>query len=120
MSGEQPLVLFDGRCGFCAWSVQFAQRVVKSSARFVPYQSIDVTDFGLTVQECAQAVQFVDSAGSQSAEHAVAAIMRSGAGVWRPIGQLLVSAPVQPFAGVVYRFVARHRGRLWGVLPPIT
>ena len=120
MSGEQPLVLFDGRCGFCAWSVGFAQRVVGSHAHFVPYQSVDVTDYGLTVQECAEAVQFVDASGSESAERAVAAILRSGTGVWRPIGQLVGSAPVRPLAGVAYSFVARHRGRLWGVRPPLT
>ena len=119
-SGEQALVLFDGRCGFCAWSVQFAQRVVGSDAHFIPYQSVDVTAYGLSVQECAQAVQFVDSAGRRSAERAVAAILRSGRGVWRPIGRILGSAPVQPLAGVVYRVVARHRGRLWGVQPPLT
>ncbi len=120
MSGEQPVVLFDGRCGFCTWSVQFAQRVVGANALFVPYQSVDVTAYGLTEQECARAVQFVDVSGSRSAERAVAAIMRSGSGVWRPIGQLVDSAPVRPLAGVVYRFVARHRGRLWGVQPPLT
>lgn len=119
-SGEQPLVLFDGRCGFCTWSVHFAQRVIGSNARFVPYQSVDVSAYGLSVQECAQAVQFIDSDGSHSAERAVAAIMRSGTGVWRPMGQLVGSAPIQPLAGVVYRFVARHRGRLWGVQPPLT
>ena len=119
-SFQQPLVLFDGRCGFCTWSVHFAQRVIGSNARFVPFQSVDVSAYGLTVQECAEAVQFVDSSGIQSAERAVAAIMRSGSGAWRPIGRFVGSAPVRPLAGVVYRLVARHRGRLWGVRPPLT
>ena len=117
---EVPIVLFDGRCGFCAWSVDFAQRVVGSDAHFLPYQSVDVTRYGLTEEQCADAVQFVGPAGSVSAERAVGAILQTGRGPWRPVGRLIASAPVRPLAGSVYRLVAKHRGRLWSVQPPIT
>ena len=115
-----PTVLFDGRCGFCAWSVGFAKRVVGSDARFLPYQSVDLGEYGLTEEQCAAAVQFIGPSGSVSAERAVGAILQTGTAPWRPVGRLITSAPVRPLAGAVYRLVAKHRGRFWSVQPPIT
>ena len=119
-SGDRPVVLFDGRCGFCAWSVQFAQQRVLADAEFLPYQSVDVAAYGLTEEQCAQAVYFVDESGSHPGELAVAAILQSGRGVWRPLGRIIASPAVRPLAAGVYRVVARHRGKLWGVRPPIS
>lgn len=120
MDGDRPVVLFDGRCGFCTWSVEFAKKTVRADVEFVPYQSVDVTVYGLTPEQCAAAVQFVDGGSPRAGELAVASILRSGRGVWEPLGVLVGSAPIRPVAGAVYRFVARHRGRLWGVEPPIS
>ena len=116
---KRPVVLFDGRCGFCTWSVQFAQHTVHADADFIPYQSVDVSNYDLTVEQCADAVQFIDNAQPVSGALAVAAILRTGRGVWKPLGRSIGSSPVRPLAGVIYRFVARHRGRLWGVQPPL-
>jgi predicted DCC family thiol-disulfide oxidoreductase YuxK len=119
-SSDRPVVLFDGRCGFCAWSVQFAQQRVDADVEFLPYQSVDVAAYGLTDQQCAEAVYFVDTSGARPGELAVAAILQSGRGVWKPLGRLIASPAVRPLAAGVYRVVARHRGRLWGVRPPIS
>lgn len=119
MQLDRPLVLFDGRCGFCTWSVHFARKSVHADVDFAPYQSVDVTRYGLSADQCAEAVQFIDSNGVVAGELAVAAIMQAGRGVWRPLGRFIGSTPVRPLAGVAYRFVARHRGRLWGVQPPL-
>lgn len=116
----RPVVLFDGRCGFCAWSVQFAQKSVRADADFICYQSIDVSEYGLSLDQCADAVQFVDNAGSASGARAVAAILQTGRGVWKPLGRFIGSAPIRPWAEVSYRLVARHRGKLWGVQPPLS
>ena len=119
MDGSRPVVLFDGRCGFCTWSVQFARNIVQAEVEFIPYQTVDLQEFGLTVEECAQAVQFVGPGGTAAGELAVAAILQSGRRVWRPLGAVIASPPIRPAAGAVYRLVARHRGRLWGVEPPL-
>lgn len=117
---DRPLVLFDGRCGFCTWSVRFARQTVHAEADFLPYQSVDVSNYNLTVEQCADAVQFIDYAGPVSGERAVAAILRTGHGVWPPFGRFIGSAVIRPLVGVMYRFVARHRGKLWGVQPPFS
>lgn len=117
---NRPMVLFDGRCGFCTWSVQFAQGTVRADADFIPYQSVDVSRYGLSPDQCADAVQFIDNEGSASGALAVAAILQTGHGVWAPLGRLVGSAPIRPLAEISYRFIARHRGRLWGVHPPLS
>ncbi len=116
---NRPIVLFDGKCGFCTWSVNFARASVHADVDFVPYQSVDVSRFGLTVEQCAAAVQFVGPGGAVAGERAVARVLESGGAAWKPVGRLIGSPPIRPIAAAVYRFVARHRGRLWGVEPPL-
>lgn len=117
---DRSIVLFDGRCGFCAWSVEFARKKVHADIEFVAYQTVDVRDYGLTEEQCAQAVQFVSPRGPVAGEIAVAEVLKSGRGVWKLLGSVMASAPVRPAAGIGYRFIARHRGRLWGVTPPLS
>ena len=120
MSSDRPVVLFDGYCGFCTWSVEFARRRVHADVEFIPYQSVDVSDFGLSADECAHEVQFVGRDGALGGERAVAAVLMSGTPVWRVVGSAIDSRIVRPMSGVVYRFLARHRGRLWGVQPALS
>lgn len=115
----RPLVLVDGRCGFCTWSVEFARTTVRAEVEFMPYQSVDVREYGLTEEQCAQAVQFVGMGEPVAGELAVAEVLKSGQGAWKSLGRLIAAAPVRPVAALVYRIVARNRGRLWGVEPPL-
>ena len=117
---HRSVVLFDGRCGFCTWSVEFARKKVHADIDFIPYQSVDVTQYGLTEEQCAQAVQFVSPRGPVAGELAVAEVLKSGRGAWKFLGSVMASAPARPAAGISYRFIARHRGRLWGVEPPLS
>ena len=126
MSIGRPAVLFDGHCGFCTWSVEFARRTVHANVEFIPYQSVDVAEFGLSIEQCAQEVQFVgrdDARGEERAlggERAVAAVLMSGTPAWRALGTVIDSPIVRPLSAVVYRLIARHRGRLWGVRPALS
>ena len=120
MSVDRPVVLFDGLCGFCTWSVDFARRRVHAHAEFIPYQSVDVAEFSLTVAQCAHEVQFVGRDGALGGERAVAAVLKSGAPTWRALGALIDSPVIRPVSGVAYRVVARHRGRLWGIRPALS
>jgi predicted DCC family thiol-disulfide oxidoreductase YuxK len=112
---DRPVVLFDGYCGFCTWSVNFASHVVQADVQFEPYQQADVAAYGLTVEKCADAVQFVMGDVQLSGARAVAAVLRRGRGLWPGIGKAMDFRVVQPIAAGVYAVVARHRGRLWGV-----
>lgn len=120
MSNVRPVVLFDGHCGFCTWSVEFARRRVHANVEFIPYQSVDVAEFALSVDQCEQQVQFVGRDGALGGERAVAAVLMSGTPAWRALGTVIGTPIVRPISGVVYRLVARHRGRLWGIRPALS
>ena len=120
MSSDRPVVLFDGYCGFCTWSVDFARRRVHANAEFIPFQSVDVAAFGLTVAQCVREVQFVGRDGALGGERAVAAVLKSGAPTWRALGAVIDSPVIRPVSGVAYRVVARHRGRLRGIRPALS
>lgn len=117
---DQPVVLFDGYCGFCTWSVNFARDVVRAHVEFLPYQGVDVSKYGLTQQQCSDAVQLVTGDVRLSGAPAVAAVLRQGGGLWPGIGKAIDHRAVQPLAAGVYRVVSRHRGRLWGVRPALS
>lgn len=116
---DRPVVLFDGYCGFCTWSVEFARRRAHADVEFIPYQAVDVTDFGVTIEQCARQVWFVGRDRALGGERAVAAVLMSGTPAWRAIGTVIDSPMIRPVSGFAYRFIARHRGRLWGVRPAL-
>ena len=115
-----PIVLFDGRCGFCTWSVHVARKYVRPRAQFLAYQSVDLDQFPVSREECEAAVQFVDGAKVSSGALAVGRILGVGVGMWPQVGRVVSAPAVLPVSERVYRFVARHRGRLWGVTPAIS
>lgn len=120
MAVDRPVVLFDGYCGFCTWSVQFARRRVQAKAEFIPYQSVDVAEFGVSVDQCAHEVQFIASDRAVGGERAVAAVLMSGTPAWRALGNVIDSPVLRPMSAFAYRVIARNRGRLWGIRPALS
>ena len=116
----RPVVVFDGRCGFCTWSVDFARRWVRSDVEFVPLQTSDLDRLGLTREQCEREVQWVEGKFVVGGSSAIAQILQSGDTWWRPVGRSIDRPFVRPVAQAAYRFVARHRGRLWGSTPAIS
>lgn len=113
----RPLLVFDGDCGFCTTSARFGQRVL-GLEHVEPWQFLDLASLGVTEAECQEAVQFVAEDGSvTSAQYAVIAALRHAGGVWGILGRLMALPGVHRVAGVVYRWVARNRGRLPGGTP---
>jgi predicted DCC family thiol-disulfide oxidoreductase YuxK len=115
-----PVLVFDGDCGFCTTCARFLGRWVVSggSASVAPWQQRDVTELGLTPDQCQAAVQWVDEHGQVASGHtAVAAALRAGHPVWRPLGALLVAPGFSWAAGRTYAWIANHRYALPGGTP---
>lgn len=113
------MLAFDGDCGFCTTSARFLSRTVSGGGYLVaPWQRLDLAALGLSADQCAEAVQWVDRSGRvRSAEHAIAAALRHGRPVWRPVGALIELPGIALVAGEVYRWVSRHRHALPGGTP---
>ena len=116
----RPVLVFDGECGFCTTSARWLHRwVVRGdSTRVAPWQQLDLDDLGLTEEECRTSVRWVGEQGQRASGHAaIAAALRAGHLVWRPIGALLVAPGVSWLADRVYSWVASHRYALPGGTP---
>ena len=119
-SASRPVLIFDGDCGFCTTSARFLVRwVVRGgSASVAPWQRLDLAELGLTADECIAAVQWVGEGGQVASGHAaIAAALRAGHPVWRPLGALLVAPGVSWLAARLYGWVAAHRDALPGGTP---
>jgi predicted DCC family thiol-disulfide oxidoreductase YuxK len=123
-----PILVFDGDCGFCTTSARLLVRWVlrgrpTSAERpaeplVEPWQRLDLAELGLTADQCRSAVQWVDQAGQVASGHeAVAAVLRAGHPVWRPIGALLTAPGFGWLAGRLYSWISDHRYALPGGTP---
>lgn len=116
---SRPVLVFDGDCGFCTSCARLLQRHVVSGTTLVaPWQRLDLAQLGLTPDECRAAVQWVAQDGSIASGHAaIAATLRAGHLVWRPVGALLVAPGLSWLAKRLYSWVATHRHELPGGTP---
>ena len=118
-----PVLVFDGDCGFCTTAAGFLERRVASAPRrgglsVVPWQRADLPALGLTEAQCSEAVQFVDAgARSYAGAPAIAAALGAGPAAYRLVGAVMGLPGVRGLAAVVYRWVAAHRHRLPGGTP---
>ena len=115
-----PVLIFDGDCGFCTTSARFLHRwVVRDRAiSIAPWQRLDLDELGLTEDQCLAAVQWVGRDGRVLSGHAaIAAALRAGHPVWRPVGALLVAPGFSWLAARVYSWVSAHRYALPGGTP---
>lgn len=120
ISQARLVLVFDGDCGFCTSSARFLVRWVvrRGSPRVVPWQLSDLDELGLTEDQCREAVQLVRPGGLVVSGHvAIAATLRAGHPVWRPLGTLLTAPGLSWLAARVYTWVSAHRYALPGGTP---
>jgi len=88
------------------------------SIRVAPWQHLDLDELGITECQCRASVQWVGEDGQVAGGHqAIAAVLRDGHLLWRPIGALLVAPGLSWLARRVYSAVAAHRHALPGGTP---
>jgi predicted DCC family thiol-disulfide oxidoreductase YuxK len=126
-----PVFLYDGDCGFCSASARFIVRLLDRAdrrgprprrPRVVPWQRVDLASLGVSAQECAAAVQWIERSheGGRvvlAGPAAVARVLRAAGPGWRLIGRVLGTRPVTAAAWPAYRWISRHRHRLPGGTP---
>jgi predicted DCC family thiol-disulfide oxidoreductase YuxK len=114
---ERPVLLFDGDCAFCTSSVHVLQRI-GPDAEIVAWQLADLARLGVTEQQAADALRWVEVDGTvRSGHEAIAAALGTAGRIWRIAGRALLLPGVSWIAARVYRLVADNRHRLPGSTP---
>ena len=101
-----PVVIYDGKCGFCFDCVQWVKRQTEVVA--VASQEINPADYGVTREQCEKSVVVINGGQIYFAAAAVAFLLGK-CGHWLGAWLLRVSGGVGE-AG--YRYVASHRSGL--------
>ena len=113
----QPVLVYDGDCAFCTTCVRLLQRI-EPGAEMAAWQMTDLTELGLTQEQAAAAVQWVEADGTvRSAHEAIAAALDSAGGIWALAGRVLLLPGISPLAAAAYRLIAANRHRLPGGTP---
>jgi predicted DCC family thiol-disulfide oxidoreductase YuxK len=110
----QPVLLYDGDCGFCTSAVHALRRRLHLGATASPWQSADLETVALTPEDASRAVWFVDGERRCSGAQAVAAWLGTGARPLRWVGAVMGAPGARVLAQAVYRVVARNRERIPG------
>jgi predicted DCC family thiol-disulfide oxidoreductase YuxK len=111
------VLVYDGDCAFCSSSARALEKI-GPEAQLVAWQEADLGALGLTDEEAAAAVQWVEAGGTvRSGHEAIAAALKSAGGGWKLAGRALLLPRISPLAAVAYRLVAANRHRLPGGTP---
>jgi predicted DCC family thiol-disulfide oxidoreductase YuxK len=117
MTRESPVLVYDGDCGFCTTCARFLERI-GSEAEIVAWQLTDLPALGITEEQAADAVQWVELDGTvRSGHEAIAAVLGRAGSIWRVAARLLLLPGVSWLASRAYRWAADNRYRLPGGTP---
>ncbi|TDT98650.1 putative DCC family thiol-disulfide oxidoreductase YuxK [Streptomyces sp. 846.5] len=109
-----PLIIYDGSCGFCRAAVHFLLPRVALAGTIQPWQSTDLTAYGLTEHQARARMWFVQGDQRHGGAAAFAAWARTGNRSARAAGRLLSLPAVAQIAAGAYWLVARNRHRIPG------
>jgi predicted DCC family thiol-disulfide oxidoreductase YuxK len=114
---ERPVLVYDGDCAFCTSCVRLLERI-GPDAEPVPWQLTDLARLGLTEEQAADAVQWVEIDGAvRSGHEAIAAVLCAAGPAWRLAGRAILLPGVRRITAGAYRLVAANRHRLPGGTP---
>lgn len=118
MAGRtRPVLLYDGDCAFCTWSAGLLERI-GPDAEIAAWQLTDLAALGITEEQTAEAVQWVEVDGTvRSGHEAIASTLNTAGSIWKIIGRLILLPGIAWLAAKVYRLVADNRYRLPGSTP---
>ncbi|HET6998274.1 MAG TPA: DUF393 domain-containing protein [Solirubrobacterales bacterium] len=114
----RPVLLYDGDCAFCTSCVQLLEKRIRPDAEIVAWQFADLAKFGVSEEQAADAVQWVEPNGTvRSGHEAIAAVLSTSGPIWRLFGRILLLPGISWTAAHGYRLVAANRHRLPGGTP---
>ena len=103
------LVLYDADCGFCTTSSRaMTNRWFRADAEARSFQSVNLDDFGLTVDKCAEKLHVVDGTRVFVGGAAISAVLRRSRLPWPAIGRVLALPGIRVLVEWVYGLSLIH------------
>ncbi|WP_326640765.1 DUF393 domain-containing protein [Streptosporangium sp. NBC_01755] len=114
-----PLLVYDGDCGFCAASLRRLRRTLPAWPRTSAWQTLDLEEHGLSPEQVTRAAWWIEpgKAPAGGARAFAALLTWQSSRRWRGMGRLLSTPPASWAAELVYTAVSRSRHRLPGGTP---
>jgi predicted DCC family thiol-disulfide oxidoreductase YuxK len=118
-------LIFDGDCGFCTTSANFAVARSKHPITTIPWQRANLAEFGLTEQMASSRVYVAVSGDEQQGveglfggHEAFAKLLKIQPNLFAKfLGVLMVTPPISWIASVAYVLLAKYRHKLPGGTP---
>jgi predicted DCC family thiol-disulfide oxidoreductase YuxK len=114
----KPLLIFDGDCGFCTTATNFILKHTSTPLLAEPYQFIDPSAYGLTLEQVQAKVYLVLDGKNYSGHEAFANLFKIQKNLLlRSFGYLILIPPFVWLARPGYALVAKYRQKLPGGTP---
>jgi predicted DCC family thiol-disulfide oxidoreductase YuxK len=125
VAGARPLLVYDGDCGFCGYSVRYWKKLTGDRVDYKPYQELAAQYPAIPIADFQRAVQFITPGGRRSSAAEASFLTLShapGKGFWLALYKRLPGFAIT--SELVYAFIAAHRPSfyrasvlLWGRNP---
>lgn len=109
-----PVLLYDGDCAFCTRVVTLVRRWVHPPVRFLPWQLVNLDEYGASEADVRDAVLWLGPDGRRCGAQAFGAVLRAAGGWWWLVGAAVLLPGVRQLAALAYRLIAANRHRLPG------
>ncbi len=115
---SQPVLIFDGDCGFCTTTANYIVKRSKTPIVAHAWQMVDVTEYGILQQQAQKRVYVIDEGHAFGGHEAFAQLLRLQKNwLLTAIAWVMVVPPICWLSRIAYALVARYRHKLPGGTP---
>jgi lipase maturation factor 1 len=116
VAGPRPLLIYDGDCGFCGYSVRYWKKLTGDRVDYRPYQEASAQYPAIPIADFQRAIQFITPGGNRSSAAEASFLTLShapGKGFWLALYRRLPGFAI--ISELVYAFIAAHRPAFYRV-----
>jgi len=120
VAGSRPLLVYDGDCGFCVYSVRYWHKLTGDRVIYRPYQEVAAQYSSIPISDFQRAVQFITHDGHRASAAEASFLTLSyapGKGFWLALYRKLPGFAAA--SELAYAFVAAHREAFYRVSVPL-
>jgi predicted DCC family thiol-disulfide oxidoreductase YuxK len=114
LEASAATLIYDGDCGFCNASLNWAYRNLETMPAALPYKLALLSDYGLSKEEAENAVYLVSAESKLRGHNAISQLFLFQKGKYKLLGRLMSWRLLSPIMKLGYYLVAKNRRFLPG------